>query len=89
MPLMVSIARIADVPSPRELPEYRREHARLFGEFSDLPRFLPEKDDKNLVAVVGEVHDMDGLRAASRTSEGDAFMRKYGFMEQLSFFVEE
>lgn len=89
MPLMVSVARVTDAPIPTELPEYREEHARLFGTYADLPKLLREKDDANLIAVVGQVHDIEGLRAASRTPEGDAFMRKYGFIEQLSVFLEE
>lgn len=89
MPMMVSIARITDVQDATALPEYRAEHARLFGEYADLPRVLREKDDRNMVAVVGQVHDIEGLRSASRTPEGDAFMRRYGFIEQLSFFLEE
>ena len=89
MPMMVSIARVTDAPIPTERPEYREEHARLFGPYADLPKLLREKDDGNLVAVVGQVHDIEGLRAASRTPEGDAFMRRYGFIEQLSVFLEE
>ena len=88
MPLMVSIARIADVPNPSQIEEYRKDHARLFGQYADLPKLLPDQNDPNQIAVVGEVHDLEGLRAASRTPEGDAMMRKWGFIEQLSFFVE-
>mgnify|MGYP001801886473 CR=1 FL=1 len=89
MALMVSIARIADVPNPDQLPEYRADHARLFGAYADLPKLLPDPNDTNQIAVVHEVHDLEGLRAASRTPEGDAMMRKWGFIEQLSFFVED
>ncbi len=89
MPLMVSIARIADLPNPRQMEEYRADHARLFGQYADLPKMLPDQKDPNQVAVVAEIHDLDGLRAASRTPEGDAMMRKWGFIEQLSVFVEE
>lgn len=88
MPLMVSIARIADVPNPGQLEDYRKDHARVFGAFADLPKLLPDPNDPNQIAVVGEVHDLEGLRAVSRTPEGDAMMRKWGFIEQLSFFVE-
>ncbi|MEJ6390295.1 hypothetical protein [Gymnodinialimonas ulvae] len=89
MALMVSIARTADVPNPGKVQEYREDHARVFGTYADLPKLLPDPNDPNQIAVVGEVHGLDGLRAASRTPEGDAMMRKWGFIEQLSFFVEE
>jgi len=89
MTMMVSVVRIADVPHPEKLAAYRKDHAKIFGEYADLPQLLREKDDKNLVAVVGRVHDLEGLRAASRTPEGDAFMRKYGFIEQLSVYLED
>lgn len=86
---MVSIARIADRPDPSATQEWREDHARLFGRYADLPKLLTDPDDPNQIAAVGEVHDLDGLRAASRTPEGDAMMRKWGFIEQLSFFVED
>lgn len=88
MALMVSIARVTDMPNPGKLAEYREDHAHVFGKYADLPRLLPDPNDPNQIAVVGEVHDLEGLRAASRTPEGDAMMRKWGFIEQLSFFVE-
>ncbi len=88
MPLMVSIARVSALPDPAKMQDYRADHARLFGQFANVPRLLPDPNDANQMAVVGEVHDLEGLRAATRTPEGDAMMRKWGFIEQLSFFVE-
>ncbi len=50
---------------------------------------LRDPEDAHQIAIVGDVWDLDGLRKASRTPEGDAFMRKYGFLEQLSYFLED
>ena len=88
MTMLVSIARVSEVPNPTEMQEYEDEHEKLFGAYAELPRILRDPNDANQVAVVGQVKDLDGLRAASRTPEGDAFMRKYGFLEQLSVFLE-
>ena len=88
MALMVSIASVTHMPTPETMEDWRADHMRLFGQFADVPKLLPDTKDPNQIAVVSEVHDLDGLRAASRTPEGDAMMRKWGFLEQMSFFVE-
>ena len=50
---------------------------------------LRDPNDAYQVAVVGDVKDLEKVRTVSRTPEGDAMMRKYGFVEQLSYFLEE
>lgn len=89
MPTMISIARISEFPSPDRQTAWAEEHAALFGAYAEVPRVLRDPNDPNQIAIVGEVYDVDGLRAASRTPEGDAHMRRYGFLEQLSYFLEE
>ncbi len=61
----------------------------MFGAYSATPKMLRDPEDAHQIAIVGDVWDLDGLRKASRTPEGDAFMRKYGFLEQLSYFLED
>ncbi|SEN73925.1 hypothetical protein SAMN04488011_1063 [Palleronia pelagia] len=39
--------------------------------------------------LIGKVHDLERLREISRSPAGDAMMRKFGFIEQLSYFLEE
>lgn len=89
MSLLVSVARVSDVPNPAAMQEFHTEHEELFGAYCEVPKILRDPNDPNQVAVVAQVHDLDGLRAASRTPAGDAMMRKYGFIEQLSYFLEE
>ncbi|MEX0347807.1 MAG: hypothetical protein AB3N15_00145 [Paracoccaceae bacterium] len=89
MPMLVSIARVADVPTPTKMQEFHDEHERVLGAYADVPKILRDPNDPNQVAVVCDVRDLDGLRAATRTPEGDAMMRKYGFIEQLSYFLED
>mgnify|MGYP001557021434 CR=1 FL=1 len=89
MPIMISIARISEFPSPERQKAWAQEHEALFGAYAEVPRVLRDPNDPNQIAIMGEVHDLDGLRAASRTPEGDAHMRRYGFHEQLSYFLED
>ena len=89
MTLMVSIARVTDVPNPENIPEFRAAHDKLFGAYSDVPKILSDPNDRNQIAIVQDVKDLEGLRAASRSPEGDAMMRKYGFLEQLCYFLED
>ena len=89
MPMMVSIARVADVPDPVTMQAFNEDHETLLGAYADVPKILRDPNDANQIAVVTNVRDLDGLRAATRTPEGDAMMRKYGFIEQLSYFLEE
>lgn len=85
MPIMVSIARVAKIPDPAE---FRADHERILGAYAEVPKVLRDPNDSNQVAFVGEVYDLEGLRRATRTPEGDAMVRKYGFLEQLSYFLE-
>lgn len=89
MPLIVSIARVSDIPEQGPNSEFATAHQKAFGAFSAVPKILRDPEDPNQVAVVGQVHDVEGLRAASRTPEGDAVMRQFGFLEQLSYFLED
>jgi hypothetical protein len=89
MPTLISIARISEFPSAERRKAWEQEHAAIFGAYAEVPRMLRDPNDPNQIAIIGEVHDLDGLRAASRTPEGDAHMRRYGFLEQLSYFLED
>ncbi|MBM1220287.1 hypothetical protein JQU17_08435 [Ponticoccus sp. SC2-23] len=89
MTTMISIARISEVPTPDRIAQWEAEHREIFGAYAEVPRILRDPNDPNQVAILGKVHDLDGLRAASRTPEGDAHMRRYGFLEQLSYFLED
>ena len=40
------------------------------------------------IAALFEVHDLEGMRRHSRTSEADAKMRDMGFVEQLDYYLE-
>jgi len=85
----VSIARVTHIPAGAELAEFHTAHKDLFGDAVGAMTLLRDPSDANQVAVVGEVHDLEKMRTISRSPEGDAVMRKYGFIEQLSYFVEE
>lgn len=71
------------------LPEYHAEQKAVFGDSMTIRAILRDPNDPHQVAVVGHVKDLEAMRAISRTPEGDAMMRKYGFVEQLSYFLEE
>ena len=86
---MVSVVRCSHAQTTEEVEDYRKAHTALFGSCADVPTFLKDPNDANLYAVVGQVHDLEELRRISRTPEGDALMRKNGFLEQLTYFVEE
>lgn len=89
MPMMVSIVRRSHVLDASEMKAREEAFSEIFGACADVPKFLPDSKDKNLVALVGDVHDVDELRRISRTPEGDDMMRKFGFLEQLNYFLEE
>ena len=89
MTLMVSIARVADVPNPEKMPEIQAAHEKLFAGICDVPKILRDPNDASQVALVMQVHNLDELRRISRTPEGDAMTRRLGFLEQLSYFLEE
>ncbi|WP_375254582.1 hypothetical protein [Yoonia sp.] len=89
MTMMVSIARVSTTENPMGLPEYHAEQEAIFGDAMKITAILRDPNDPHQVAVVGEVKDLEATRAISRTPEGDAMMRKYGFVEQLSYFLEE
>lgn len=89
MSMMVSIARVSTTENPLGSAQYQAEHAAIFGDSMKVTAMLRDPNDAHQVAVVGDVKDLERMRAASRTAEGDAFMRKYGFVEQLSYFLED
>lgn len=88
MTLMVSVARISRKPDAAELRAFHAEHDAMLGDYAGPVKILDDPNDPNQIAVVVDVYDLDGLRKATRTPEGDAMMRKYGFLEQLSYFLE-
>ncbi|TCS61830.1 hypothetical protein EDD52_1103 [Primorskyibacter sedentarius] len=89
MALLVSVTRVSHIPVGPELEEFHAAHKELFGDAAGKLIFLRDPNDANQAAVVGEVHDLEKMRAISRTPEGDAMMRKFGFVEQLSYFLED
>ncbi|QIE41957.1 hypothetical protein G5B39_08295 [Rhodobacteraceae bacterium SC52] len=89
MTLLVSVTRVSHIPVGPELEDFHAAHKEIFGETVGKMTFLRDPHDANQAAVVGDVHDLEKMRAISRTPEGDAMMRKYGFMEQLSYFLED
>ena len=89
MTMMVSIARVSTTENPMKLPEYQAEQKAVFGGSMTIMAILRDPNDPHQVAVVADVKDLEAMRAISRAPEGDAMMRKYGFVEQLSYFLEE
>ena len=89
MTLLVSITRVSHIPQGTELAEFHAAHERLFGDAVGRMTFLRDPQDATQAAVIGKVHDLEKMREISRTPEGDAMMRKFGFVEQLSYFLED
>ena len=89
MTLLVSVTRVSHIPVGAELQEFHAAHQDVFGDAVGKMTFLRDPHDANQAAVVGKVHDLEKMRAISRTPEGDAMMRKFGFVEQLSYFLED
>jgi hypothetical protein len=87
--MMISIARVSTTANPLNLPEYQVEHEAIFGDSMTITAVLRDPNDPHQIAVVGDVRDLERMRQASRTPEGDAMMRKWGFVEQLSYFLED
>jgi hypothetical protein len=85
MPTMVSVARID--PS-KESGNGKTLHNRAFGQYATMVSLLRDPTDPSRIAAIFDVHDLEGLRTASRTPEGDAAMREMGFVEQLGFYLE-
>lgn len=89
MSLMVSIARISEFPDAARMTDFESAHRAVFGDCCDVPTLLRDPEDPNQIAVVANVRDLEALRSISRTPEGDAMMRRFGFLEQMSYFLEE
>ncbi len=89
MALMVSIARVSNSDNPFGDAQFHADHDAIFGDSMEIKAILRDPSDPNQIALVGDVKDLEHVRAASRTPEGDAMMRRYGFIEQLSYFLEE
>ena len=89
MPMLVSITRVSHIPVGPELEELHKAHEHVFGDSLGRLTFLRDPNDANQAAVVGEVHNFEKMREISRSPEGEAVMRKFGFIEQLSYFLED
>jgi hypothetical protein len=89
MAMLVSVTRVSHIPVGAELEEFHIAHQAVFGDAVGEMKFLRDPQDANQAAVVGEVIDLEKMREISRTPEGDAMMRKFGVMEQLSYFLED
>lgn len=89
MPMLVSITRVTHIPVGAELEELHKAHKEVFGGSTGPLTFLRDPNDANQAAVVGEVHNFEKMREISRSPEGEALMRKFGFIEQLSYFLED
>ena len=88
MSLMVSIARVSTDENPFGTKEFHEAHDKIFGDAIEIKAILRDPKDPYQVAMVGDVKDLEHVRTASRTPEGDAMMRRFGFIEQLSYFLE-
>lgn len=88
MPMMISIARSSTTENPMKSATFHAEHAAMFGDAITIKAIIPDANDAYQYAVVGDVKDIEHVRKVSRTPEGDALLRKYGFVEQLSYFWE-
>lgn len=89
MSLMVSIARVSTDKNPFGTAEFHDAHDKIFGDAIAIKAILRDPTDPYQIALVGDVKDLDHVRAASRTPEGDAMMRRFGFIEQLAYFLDE
>jgi hypothetical protein len=89
MTMLVSVCRVSHIPVGAELEDFHAAHKEVFGDAVGKMTFLRDPQDANQAAVVGQVHDLEKMRELSRTPTGDAMMRKFGFVEQLSYFLEE
>lgn len=89
MTLMVSIARVSTTENPFGSKDFHDAHDKIFGDAMALKAILRDPNDPYQVALVGDVKDLERVRSASRTAEGDAMMRRFGFVEQLSYFLQE
>jgi hypothetical protein len=87
--MMISIARVSTTENPMGSAGFEADHKASFGDAMTIKAILRDPNDAYQVAVLGEVKDLEKVRTVSRTPEGDAMMRKYGFVEQLSYFLEE
>lgn len=85
MTRMISIGR---VDRSKVTENWKTEHNERFGQYATIDGAFDHPEDKNQMAIVLNVTDLEGLRKASRTPEGDAFMRKGGFVEQLDYYLE-
>ena len=85
MTRMITIARI---DRSKQRDNWIAENNAEFGQYATVDGAFDHPEDKNQMTVVMNVTDLDGLRAISRTPDGDAFMRERGFVEQLVYFLE-
>lgn len=88
MSMMISIARVSTTENPINSATYHADHNAVFGDAMETKAILRDPNDAYQVAVFGEFKDLERVRSVSRTPAGDAMMRIYGFVEQLSDFLE-
>ena len=69
MTLLVSVTRVSHIPEGAELADFHAAHEKLFGAAVGKMTFLRDPQDANQVAVVGKVHDLEKMRAISRTPD--------------------
>lgn len=63
-------------------------HNKQFGQYATLEAVFADPEDPAQFAFLFELHDLDGLRAATRTPAGDAIIREGGFAEQLGYYLQ-
>lgn len=85
MTKVVMVVRTEFIPNHAE---HDAEFLEILGHCAEVPVFLPDPKDPSQMAIIGEVSNLDELRRVLSTSTGEAFMKKHGFVEELSFFVE-
>lgn len=85
MPKMISVARI-DTSKNTDPASGIAVHNKAFGQYATMLDVLRDPADPAQFAFIFDVHDLEGLRAATRTAEGSAVMEEAGFVEQLAVY---
>ena len=84
MALIVSIHRVSNF-SGLDL----KKSEKLFGAYSNAPKILWSQQDPDVIAVVSEVHDFEGMCSMLNSPAADAFMMDSGIGEKLFGFRED
>lgn len=85
MPKMISIAR---VDRSKITADTMAAHNAEFGAYATMLAAFPHAGDASQMAVLFDIHDMEEMRRATRSDEGDAKIRAFGFIEQLDVYHE-